>query len=81
MKYLTLALCLYTSVAWAQQAQSPDPAFLQAALNALQVQRNAANDNSAALEAKLNLVTNELAKANTKIKELESKSEVKEPDK
>jgi hypothetical protein len=76
MKRLLFVLSLLLiSPAIAQQ--SPDPAFLQAAVTALQAQRNAANDNAAALEAKLNIATADLAKANARIKELEPKEPAK----
>ena len=63
-------------------AQQPDPAFMQRAINALQTQRNNALDAQALSEAKLAGATEDLAKANARIKELEAKkSDDVQPDK
>ena len=71
---LTSAFVLMTSSAFAQQPQQPDQqAFMQRAISALQAQRNAALDAHAASEAKLSGLTEDLAKANLKIKGLEDK--------
>lgn len=64
------------SCAHAQQA--PDPAFLQRALSALQAQRNAAMDSQVVAEARAAGLTEDLAKANARIKELETKPEKKD---
>lgn len=77
-KRVALLLVLSTAPAF---AQAPDPAFLQKAVNALQTQRNSAMDAQAVAEAKLQIVTDDLAKANAKIKELEEAAEKKAPDK
>ena len=69
---LTSALLLGTAPAIAQQ-QTPDPAFLQKALSAMQSQRNQAADAQAVLEARLSMANDELAKAQAKIKELKAK--------
>lgn len=54
-------------------AQSADPAFLQRAITAVQTQRNLAMDAAAVAEAKVSTLTDDLAKAQAKIKELEAK--------
>lgn len=59
-------------------AQQPDPIFLQKAITAVQTQRNLAMDAAAVAEAKLAQATEELTKANARIKELEPKPEKKE---
>lgn len=61
-------------------AQTPDPAFMQRAITALQTQRNAALDNAAVAEAKANGLQEELSKAQAKIKELEDVTKAKKPD-
>lgn len=63
--FIWLAL---TASATAQQA---DPAFLQRAITAVQTQRNLAMDAQAVAEAKLSALTEELTKAQARIKELE----------
>lgn len=70
MKTIVVALLalFLVSPAFSQQA---DPAFLQKAISALQGQRNAALDQAAAAEAKGAVTADELAKAQSKIKELE----------
>lgn len=76
--YLRLALLgslLLASPALGQQA--PDPAFLQRAITAVQTQRNLALDAQAVAEAKVATLIEELAKAQARVKELESKTEVK----
>lgn len=70
---LTSAFVLMTSSAFAQQPPQADTAFMQRAISALQAQRNAALDTQAASEAKLAGLTEDLAKANLKIKGLEDK--------
>lgn len=61
---------LLTTPAAAQQ-QSPDPAFMQRAIAALQTQRNQALDNEVAWKAQYEGIAAELAKANARIAELE----------
>lgn len=69
-----LILLALSSVASAQQA---DPAFLQRAITAVQMQRNLALDAQAVAEARVAALTEDLAKAQAHIKELESKEPVK----
>lgn len=58
-------------------AQQPDPAFLQKAINAVQTQRNLAMDSAAVAEAKLVTVTEELTKAQAEIVNLKKQLEDK----
>lgn len=60
-------------------AQQGDPAFLQRAVQALQAQRNVALDAQAVAEAKVAGLTEDLNKANLRIKGFEDKPA--EPDK
>lgn len=53
-------------------AQQPDAVFLQRAITAVQTQRNLAMDAQAVAEAKVATLTDELAKAQARIKELEA---------
>ena len=81
---IVLSLLASTPV-WAQQAnvtqeQANSPAFLQRVIGSMQGQRNVSNDAVAVLEAKVVGLTDDLNKANAKIKELEDKSK-SEPDK
>jgi TolA-binding protein len=70
MRFLfVIALLVLTTPALAQGA--PDPAFMQRAIAALQNQRNAALDAQTVAEAKLQGLTEDLNKANARIKELE----------
>lgn len=69
MKKLAVFSLLVASPALAQQ-QLPDVALLQRALAAMQSQRNQAMDIAAEREAQLMV---ELAKAQAKLKEIESK--------
>jgi hypothetical protein len=69
-KLLIVSLIALPSMALAQQ---PDPTFLQHAVTALQSQRNAALDAQAVAEAKIAGLTDDLAKANQKVKELNDK--------
>lgn len=71
LKKILIALVLTTGIAYAQQ--QPDPAFMQHAIIALQTQRNNALDSQTVAEAKLAGLSEDLAKANAKIKELEAK--------
>lgn len=68
---LILALAL-PSVVLAQQ-QTVDVVFLQRALAAIEQQRNQALTAQAIAEAKIGGLSDELTKANAKIKELEAK--------
>jgi hypothetical protein len=61
---------LFALPVYAQQQQA-DPAFMQRAITSLQTQRNNAFDAAAVAEAKAAGLTEDLAKANAKIKELE----------
>lgn len=65
-----LGLLLMTVNALAEQ---PDAAFLQKAIGAVQTQRNLALDAAAAAEAKVSIISDDLAKAQARIKELEAK--------
>jgi uncharacterized small protein (DUF1192 family) len=68
-----LALALMLAVAPAlgqqQQQQQQDPAFLQRALGALQAQRNAALDGQAAAEARVGMLTEEVARLTAELKQ------------
>lgn len=75
MRLIALALAVLFSTA--AQAQQPDPVFLQRALAAVQTQRNMALDAAAVAEAKAALITEELAKVQVRIKDLEAKVEEK----
>jgi hypothetical protein len=61
-------------------AQQPDPAFLQRAVQALQAQRNAALDAEAISEAKALGLTEDLNKANLRIKGFEDKEKDSKSD-
>lgn len=74
MKRALLALTLLSPLpAVAQVPTPPDPAFLQRALGSIQSQRNQALDAAAACEARVVGLTEDLAKAQARIKELEAK--------
>jgi hypothetical protein len=70
MKKLIVLLSLISSPAFAEQ---PDPAFMQRAIAALQNQRNQALDAAAAAAAKAEGLSEDLVKAQARIKELEEK--------
>lgn len=73
MKYLlVIALFTLSTDVYAQQSTA-DIGFLQRAVTALQTQRNQAYDQAAASDAKAAGLTEDLTKANAKIKELEDK--------
>lgn len=75
MKYLVGAL-LFSTAALAQPAQqSPDPAFLQKAIAVLQAQRNNALDGQAAAEAKAAQLSDELAKVQARVSDLEKQAQ------
>lgn len=76
-KKVLLILVLSTSSAFAQQ---PDPAFMQRAIAALQAQRNAALDAQAVSEAKVAGLTEDLNKANLRIKGFEDKDKDNKPE-
>ena len=78
MKRITIALGLSLLAAPALAQQQADPAMLQRALGAVQVQRNQAFDLAASWEARANGLAEELTKAQARIKELEPKPETKE---
>lgn len=69
---IAVVLLLVTPAA-AQQQNVPDPAFLQRAIASIENQRNQALSAQVVAEAKAAGLAEELAKANAKIKELESK--------
>lgn len=73
MKRLVLLLALVSSPALAQQ--QPDPAFLQRALASMQNQRNQAMDAAARAEAIAAGLSDDLAKAQARVKELEQPKE------
>lgn len=66
-------IVLFTSTATNAQQALPDASFMQRAITVLQTQRNSALDGQAAAEAKAAGLAEDLAKAKTKIKELEDK--------
>lgn len=70
MRIVWVAIFL-TLVASAGTAQQADPAFLQRAITAVQAQRNLAMDAQAVAEARAASLTDDLAKAQARIKELE----------
>lgn len=55
-------------------AQQVDPAFLQRALSALQMQRNQAADQAAVEKARADGLADDLAKAQAEIKSLQEKA-------
>lgn len=69
-KLLIAGLLVFSTPVFAQQ---PDLPFLQRAVGSLQAQRNAALDAQVVAEAKVAGLTEDLAKANARIKELEDK--------
>jgi hypothetical protein len=78
MRYIPLILLLTVVPAFGQQAPQPDPAFMQKAILSLQTQRNEALDSAASSQARAAMLADDLAKAQTRIKELEPKPEKKE---
>lgn len=74
MKRLALLLALLASPAFAQQ--QPDPALLQKVIGSMQAQRNQAQDTAAVAEARAAMLSDELAKAQARIKELEPKPDM-----
>lgn len=64
-------LCISPAAAQQPQPKQDDPAFMQRALTALQAQRNQALDYAAVEAARVAALTEELGKAQTRIKELE----------
>lgn len=69
MKRLIFLACLLATPAFAQQ--QPDPA-MQRLLDAIAVQRNQASNQAASCEARSGGLSDDLAKALARIKELES---------
>lgn len=69
------AFVLLVALTLPANAQQPDPVFLQRAIAAVQAQRNVAMDAAAVAEAKVAALTDDLAKAKARIKELEPKGE------
>lgn len=67
-----LALAALTTSAFAQQQSGPNPEFLQHALEAVAAQRNDAMNAQAVLQAQLTQARADLAKAQARIKELET---------
>lgn len=76
MRYLAVALVLIATPALAQQ-QPADPVFMQRAIQALQAQRNQAQDAQAIETARATGLSDDLAKAQARVKELEDKYEPK----
>lgn len=70
-------IILFTALLWSTSAftqqQAPDPAFLQRVIVALEQQRTQALTAQAIAEARVGLLSDELIKANARIKELEPK--------
>jgi hypothetical protein len=64
-----ILFALFTLPAYAQQ--QTDPAFMQRAITSLQLQRNAALDQVVVSDAKVAGLTEDLTKAQARIKELE----------
>lgn len=79
---LRIALITITAVlvSFPALAQQPDPVFLQHAVQALQAQRNAALDAEAVAEAKIAGLTEDLNKANLRIKGFEDKEKDSKSD-
>jgi hypothetical protein len=75
-KIILLSLALLSTPAFAQQS---DPAFLNRAIAVLQAQRNQALDSVAAERARADGLSDDLAKAQARIRELEPKPEAKAP--
>ncbi len=75
--YLIRTAVVFLALVAPAAAQQPDPAFLQRAITAVQTQRNLAMDAAAVAEAKVATVTEELNKAQLRVKELEAKLEEK----
>lgn len=75
---LLLSITISTPVFAQQPPLPPAPTFLERAIASVQTQRNVALDAQAVAEAKLAILTEELAKANAKIKELEPKPKEEE---
>lgn len=75
--YLIRTLIVFFVMATSAHAQTLDPAFLQRAIAAVQTQRNLALDTAAVAEAKVAALSDDLAKANLRIRELEAKAEEK----
>lgn len=76
MKKIIIVILLLASPTFAQQ-QPVDPAVMQRVINSLQAQRNQALDAAASQEVRAVGLTEDLSKAQARIKELESKIEEK----
>lgn len=74
MKRILFLASLLSTPAFAQQ---PDPAVLQRAITVLQAQRNQALDSAASEAVRAEGLSDDLAKARARIKELEPKPEQK----
>lgn len=79
MKTASVFFLLSTVAASAQSA--PDPATMNRIAGALQAQRNAAMDQSAALQARVDGLSDELEKARARIKSLEPQAPAPEAKK
>lgn len=75
--HLIRAIVVFFTLLAPAVAQQPDAAFLQRAISAVQTQRNVAMDAAAVAEARVAAVTEELNKAQARVKELEAKIEEK----
>lgn len=75
-----LTLLLLTTTAFAQQASPIEPAALQRVLATTQAQRNQLLDALNLAEARLSLASEDLTKAQTRIKELETKEKTDAKD-
>src|SRR5882672_782399 len=78
-RWIVLALTYLAMAVWASAvfAQTPDATTMNRIAGALQAQRNSAMDQSAGLQAKVDVLSDELEKARARIKELEPKPEAK----
>ncbi len=76
---LGIILALAASPALAQQPPASPPGFQDAAIAALQAQRNAAMDNAAGLQAQLSLAQKELEALKKADADAKAKSEAEPP--
>jgi hypothetical protein len=79
MKQCLFVILILLAAAGSARAQQPDPVYLQRLLAAVEVQRNNAWNSQAMAEAKVSELTEALAKANARIKEIEE-AKAEKPD-
>lgn len=79
MKYISIIALLAALISSASAQQQPDPATLSKALAVIQAQRNQALDMAAGQQVRAEGLQEELAKAQAKIKEMESKLPSEKP--